>query len=327
VKFYSYITVFVISVLLVSCTQSPEVAISTHKCTPMPAGGRASACACALEGKAYVFAGRDSSGTYLNDLWLYDAQTDTWHDLGIAPMKARVNATMTTDGERIYTGLGYSDKKAYHDTAYLYDWWEYTPATRQWKRLKDYPNKRTVAVVSFASDGYIYALYGFGATGFTRDICRYDIANDTWEFLPENTSRAIYNSGGCGALFDGKYYFGTGYNTHNLTHWYAVTIDSDHWHRCASIPGKGREFGACAASDKYIYMFGGRYFAGDLTGGEVFDTYMRYAPDHDQWEWCGQMPCGKSENLVAFRIGHKVYFGLGENEEGKVINQLYCIEE
>lgn len=321
---YVYI---VLCLLFAACSRQPEITLPVSKCAPMPDGGRASACVCALDGKAYVFAGRDSDGTYLNDLWQYDSQTDTWTNLGAAPMKARVNATMATDGEHIFAGLGYSDKKAYHDTAYLSDWWVYKPATREWKRMKDYPNKRTVAVVSFASDGYIYALYGFGATGFTRDICCYNIAEDRWEQWADNADRATYNSGGCGAWLNGTYYFGTGYNTHNLTHWYAVTIDSDHWCRCASIPGKGREFGACAASDKYVYLFGGRFFAGEMTGGEVFDTYMRYAPDRDQWEWCGQMPCGKAENLVAFRIGHKVYFGLGEDEKGKVINQLYCVEE
>ena len=72
---------------------------------------------------------------------------------------------------------------------------------------------------------------------------------------------------------------------------------------------------------------GGRYHAGDMTGGEVLDSYMRYLPAKDAWEWCGTMPCGRAENQIAFRIDGKVYFGLGEDEEGRTINKLYCIEE
>lgn len=274
-----------------------------------------------------MFAGRDSSGIYRNDLWQYNAQTDTWTDLGAAPMKARVNATIAAHGDKLYAGLGYSDKRAYHDSAYLRDWWEYTPATKQWKRLADYPTKRTIAVASFAIDGTIYALYGFGPVGFSNDICTYNIAKNKWERWPENSSRAGICCGGRGALLEGTYYFGTGYNTHNLNHWFAVSVETDQWQRRASLPGKGREFGACAASNKYVYLFGGRYFAGDMTGGEVFDTYLRYTPQTDQWEYCGQMPSGRAENLVAFTIGDKAYFGLGEDADGQVIDKLYYVEE
>ena len=31
--------------------------------------------------------------------------------------------------------------------------------------------------------------------------------------------------------------------------------------------------------------------------------------------------------MIAFRIGEKVYFGLGEDAEGRVIEDLYCLEE
>lgn len=127
-------------------------------------------------------------------------------------------------------------------------------------------------------------------------------------------------------MLNGCLYYGLGYNTHNLTQWYEVDLPTDTWKRIRSLPGKGREFAACAASNEHVYVFGGRYFGGDMTGGEVFETYMRYSPAKDQWEWCGTMPCGRAENQIAFSIGSKVYFGLGEDEKGHVMNQLYCIE-
>jgi hypothetical protein len=39
------------------------------------------------------------------------------------------------------------------------------------------------------------------------------------------------------------------------------------------------------------------------------------------------MPCGRAENMIAFTIDGKVYYGLGENEKGQLINTLYQIEE
>lgn len=297
----------------------------THACAPMP-NGRASACACVAEGKAYVFAGRDAQNRYLHDLWQYDPTSDTWKALDDAPMKGRVNATMASDGTCLYAGLGYSAHGAYNDSAYQRDWWSYTPSTGTWRRLADFPNANTVAAVSLVQDGAVYVLYGFGY-GFTRTVCRYDIASDSWSTLPDNEARAEVNFGGRGALSGGLFYYGTGYATRSLTQWYAADISKDRWNACASIPGKGRQFGACAATTRHIYLFGGRYFAGDHTGGEVFDSYMRYTPDQDRWEWCGTMPCGRAENLVAFTIDGKAYFGLGEDENGHMINTLYCIDE
>lgn len=313
------------ALVFAACSNVPEVSVQTTECASMPEG-RASACACVCDGKAYVFGGRNEKGTYQNDLWQYDPSTDTWTSLGASPMKARVNATMTSADDKLYVGLGYSAPHAYSTDAYQKDWWEYNLSTGQWKQLADYPNAYTVAALSMSIDDAIYVIYGFGFD-FTQYICRYDIVSDSWSASSQNaTYRPKKNAGGRGALCGGLYYFGGGYDTHNLNHWYAADIAKDKWTACASFPGKGREFGACAASEKFVYWFGGRYFGGDMTGGEIFDTYMRYSPEKDEWEWCGKMPCGRAENLIAFTINNKVYFGLGENENGQVMKSLFRIE-
>jgi len=300
--------------------------VTVRECASMPNNGRASACVAVLDGKAYVFSGRDSKKTYLNDLWVYDPAQDTWTNLGTTPLKARVNATIAGHEGKLYVGLGYSSTIAYQTDAFLQDWWEYTPTTQQWKQLANYPNTYTIAATSFALNDGIFALYAFWH-GFSQYICRYDVPSNTWDVWPDNPKRAHANAGGRGAWFGGLFYYGGGYNTHNLNQWYAADINRDEWTQLSSIPGKGREFSACAASKKYVYLFGGRHFGGDMTGGEVFESYLRYAPDKDRWEWCGMMPCGRAENLIAFSIDGKVYFGLGEDADGKTINKLYCIDE
>ena len=134
---------------------------------------------------------------------------------------------MTSYGDAIYLGLGYAAHGAYVDYAYLQDWYEYTPSTNTWRRLADFPNANTVAAVSFAQNGSIYVLYGFGHN-YSRTVCRYDIASDTWTTYPDNKSRAEVNFGGRGALLDGLFYYGLGYATRNLTQWYAVEIGRAH---------------------------------------------------------------------------------------------------
>ena len=318
---------YILSMLLIAgCTNTPEVTVRTVACADMPKG-RASACVCVCEGKAYVFGGRDESKTFFKDLWQYNPSTDTWTDLGVAPMRrARVKAAMASHDGKIYVGLGYSAPHAYWDDYYQQDFYEYTPATGAWKRLEDFPSRNTVDTHCFALNGNIYVMYGFGY-GFTQEVWIYNIAENKWTQAAENPHRAHWNFGGCGAYLNGLYYYGTGFDTHNLTQWYAADIETDHWTPCTSVPGKGRQWSACAASDEYVYLFGGRCFAGEMTGGEVFDNYLRYMPDKNRWEWCGSMPCGRAENQIAFTIDGKVYFGLGEDENEQIISKLYRLEE
>lgn len=324
IRGYRYIVLVLAAVITMGCQQTPEVTLATQACAVCPSG-RASACACALDGKGYVFSGRDAKGTYLNDLWEYDPKTDGWLKVGNAPMNGRVNATMAADGGTLYMGLGYSALRAYNDTAYQRDWWSFSPSTGKWKRLADFPNGNTVAATSFVAGGQIYVLYGFGY-GFTRDIYVYDIATDSWH-AQEDVGRARMCAGACGTMKDGLLYFGTGYNTDNMSDWWVADLSKNAWTERQSVPGKGRQFSACAAGKEHIYLFGGRHFAGELTGGEVFESYLRYAPEKDAWEWCGAMPCGRAENMIALTIDGKVYFGLGEDANGKVLNNWYRIEE
>ena len=79
-------------VAMMGCHHVPEVEVRARECATLPVGGRASACACSMNGKGYVFGGRDEKGTYLNDLWEYDPTTDSWTSMGSVPGKGRVNA-------------------------------------------------------------------------------------------------------------------------------------------------------------------------------------------------------------------------------------------
>ena len=292
----------------------------------MPTEGRASACVCVLDGKAYVFAGRDKTGQYLNDLWQYDPKTDSWTDLGTTPLAPRVKCVCTIYDGELYIGLGFGEGGVYANDSYLRDWWRWEPGTNIWTQLAEYESQRTISPVPYICGERIYTIYGTDGC-FSRDITYYDVQTDSWFTEPEDWHRAKSVFGGVGTTVQGRCFFGLGNNTSNLNQWYEVSLPADKWTRRCSLPGKGRVLCACCATAEYIYIFGGRYLAGELTGGEVFADYHRYNPDKDQWEQCGRMPCGRAENQIAFSINGKVYFGLGEDEKGNTLNTLYCIEE
>ena len=318
--------VAVTALVLSACSNNlPVVPLSIKPCAAMPAP-RASAAACALDGKGYVFGGRDANKQYLNDLWQYDPSTDSWKQLRSCPGKARVQAVMAAYEGALYVGLGFSGEEVYVDSCYLRDIWRYTPADDQWTRLSDCPSANTVGGVPYVENGRMYVLYSTGWSQ-SKDIIYYDIPTNRWGNIPDTGKRPGACFGATGAPFGGRFFFGTGLTWENTKQWYEVDIANDQWIARASFPGKGRELCASCATNDYIYLFGGRYFAGEHTGGEVFSELLRFHVDANQWERCGDMPCGRSENMIAFTIGHSAYFGLGEDEKGTLHNTLYRIEE
>lgn len=321
----SYI-LFLTLILLCGCVREGEVELSHRECASLPSGGRVSASVCVLDGKAYLFGGRDKNGNYLNEFWQYNPQTNTWTDLGSNPLSPRVKCVCAAYAGALYIGLGFGQGGVYEKESYLRDWWKYDPSTNTWTQLADYESRRTISPVPYICGERIYTIYGTDGC-FSRDITYYDVPTDTWHTEPEDWHRAKSVFGGVGTAIQGRCFFGLGNNTHNLNQWFEVYLPNDQWTSRCALPDKGRALCACCATDSYIYVFGGRYFAGELTGGEVFADYHRYNPVTDSWERCGLMPGGRAENQVAFTINNKIYFGLGENENGQAIDQLYCIEE
>ena len=320
-------TIYIVLCLFLMACQSeqPEIKVALHSCAVMPAP-RASAAACSLNGKGYIFGGRTQDGTYLNDLWEYTPVTDSWKQITSFPGQARVSAAMIAYNGAIYVGMGFGKGQVYSDSCYLNDWWRWNPELNTWDSLASYPQETTVSPILYVVGSRIYAIYGTSGC-FTREINYYDTESDSWHTIKDNYRRALSGFGGVGAQCEGETFYGLGNNTSNLSQWYKMDLESDQWTRLKSAPGKGRTFSACAASEHHIYIFGGRYFGGELTGGEVFSQILRYTPASDRWIYAGDMPCGRGENQIAFGIGNKIYFGLGENENRVLIDKLYCLEE
>ena len=286
---------------------------------------RASAACFVMDDKAYVFAGRDSNGTYLNDLWCYDPAKDEWTNAGTSPMRGRVNATACVKDDKVYLGLGFNGRHG-QDTSYLKDWWEYVPATKQWTQLADYPNEYTDKATCFVGEKELYVGYGF-CWNYRRDLFRYDIATNRWDSVDVEVSFHGYPTrsfGGTGCTCQKRHFMGTGYFRHSLDWW--AEFDGQHWTKRTSVPGRARTLAASAATSQYIYVTAGIHYGGITTDGEVLKDIQRYDPATDRWTYVAVLQKGLL-NHNCFAIGKRVYIGLGENEEWKINDKLYWFEE
>lgn len=290
------------------------------RCQDIPFG-RVSAMAWSMDGKGYLFGGRDSVNTLHNDLWEYNATEDVWKQIGETPLTPRVNGVACVADGKAYVGLGFH-QRVYQSSSYLQDWWKYDPMLDEWTRLADFPNKNTVGPSVYVKDDKIYCVHGFG-TGFTADVVVYDIAQDKWCQI--ETKKYIDRAcmAGAGTTLDDRCFYGTGYNTSTLNNWYEIDF-LGLWGRRADVPG-ARQKATCVATDKYIYIVGGRMFGGTLTGGKLYDDVLSYDIHNDVWAYAGMLNV-PVEGAFAFTINSVAYVGGGEGEKN-VLNILYKIED
>lgn len=318
----------IIFLLLGLCACSPKVVerdAHIARCANMPSP-RTSAIAFAVGNYGFVFGGRQSENKndLTNTLFRYDPTNNSWAKMPTPPLRPRVNGTACTVNGKVYIGLGFSGA-IFHDESYLRDWWVYDPKTSQWDSLPRYPSKNSLGVISYTDGRFIYCLYGMNE-GFTAEIARYDIANRQWTMLTTATKKSISVMAACGAQINGNCYFGTGYHIDDQDTWYKVDFEGE-WQKMARVPGYGgRSMAVCTATQQYLYLSGGQHFGGTLTDGHVFNDILRYDEEKDEWTLAGSLPVG-TMNMIGMTIAGKAFVGLGEAEDGTILNTLYRIEE
>lgn len=138
-------------------------------------------CAVAYGGKMYIQGGYGfitgvSGSTITNTFFVYDPALNTWSELPVGP--SVYNASMVVIGSKFYVYGGYGGSTNSHCP----DLWEYDPATKKWKLLKEATNRRSdhTAVVM---NGLMYVFGGNRGAGYFNDLYYYDPATDTWTQL------------------------------------------------------------------------------------------------------------------------------------------------
>ncbi len=114
-------------------------------------------------------------GTFYNDIWRYNPDSNVWDELAAFPGSGRDFAVAVADPDdsTIYYGTG-NDV----GSSFLSDWWAYSIPGNTWKQLSDFPGGQRVNATGFIVNGKIYV--GSGNDGDTV----YAASNDFWEYTP-----------------------------------------------------------------------------------------------------------------------------------------------
>lgn len=300
--------------------------VTLTPCAPMPEA-RAAATAFVCQGKAYVFGGRAQDGKCRNNIWCYDPVADAWTDLGPAPLTPRLNATACVVRDTAYIGLGYNGAGVYNEASYPRDFWQYVPATGEWKRLPDHISSETNGCVAFAHGDRLYIGCGF-YTVATYHMYTYSLRDSLWEQQtisslqhPEAAFGVVYAA--CGE----RCFVGTGFTLRSQTQWLEYLPDKARFVKLAPMPDKGRDRAVAAADNRCVYVCGGQRFGGTLTTLHFYDDIMRFEPETGTWTRVATLPDGGTIAMTAFTIDGKVYCGLGEDRSGNLRNTFYRIDE
>lgn len=284
----------------------------------------ASASSVVVGDSLYIVFGRDSDGKYSKKI--YKAHIDNLEDLQAydIPFSPRVKGVMQTVGSKIYMGLGYKGGGAYHTDSYCDDWWEYDCNTGNWRELASYGDTETNAAVAWATDTAIYVTMGYQHY-FDSKVYRYSIARDEWYFIAsgwEITCRMIAT----GATAKGRFFAGGGFNAKMVNDWCEFDVETNKWYYRTKPSTSARLFASAIGVGEYIYMLGGRYWGGTLTTQHFYENIIRYDVDADNWTSLGRMPQGGCENMIVFTHENALYWGLGEQEDGSFLSEIYKLE-
>ena len=270
---------------------------------------------------AYLFGGRRSDGTALDDLWAYDLASGTWEEVAAAGPSARFGHNAAwVDGVGLVVFAGQASADFFNDL------WAYDPAADAWHPLPasgDLPVTRYGSCAAVGPDGRLWISHGFTADGQRfADTRAYDFSTGTWtdETPPDQVpiARCLH---ACWWTDEGALTLYAGQTT-------GVTALGDRW-RLTLGPRQGTHAwqelaaeGAPAARNLYAsarvadgtLVFGGQ----GLDGGFLADTWL-LADDGTarQLSPAGSAPPGRSGGeLIADATGGRVLLFGGRDADG-----------
>ena len=123
-----------------------------------PGGVRGYAYGVAVNDKAYIGFGSDSSSTHPNDWWEYDITSNSWSQLAPFPGAGRDHPAMVNVGDKIFVGCGSNAS-----SSGLSDWWEYDITNNTWLQKTGIPANGRHHPYFFGIGNYAYVGFGHGS--------------------------------------------------------------------------------------------------------------------------------------------------------------------
>lgn len=189
--------------------------------------------ACATVGSdIFIFGGayHGSYNLYIDEIYKYNAVTDSWTLVNGEPGGNRSEAAGFYHNGKIYIGGGM-------DSEPLRDLWEYNIATNQWTRKADFGSSYGQrASVEINGKGYFLGGYQLGSF-YIDSLLEYNPANDVF------TAKASFPGGSRGRMvaltYNGQLYAGMGTNSwgnNNMPDFYRYDPNTNTWASLASPP-------------------------------------------------------------------------------------------
>ncbi len=301
--------IVLLSICVAACEDVEERPIQWNRMADFPGTPRASATAFAIGHKAYVCFGRSGWNTgLLNDVWEYDAQTDTWTRKADFPGKARVKAVAGVINGKAYVGLG--ARGAYESSNVFKDWWEYDPSTDQWTQKTSFPDSASNDLFATVINGRVYTTMGFDGLVFCNRTHCYDPSSDRW--TPLASAPRSY-SGKAGFAINDCFYVGSGFRGYNVPQFFRYNTTNDTWKRVSDLP-KGRILSCGLTLDGKGYVMLGRYWNGEQNNGRLLSDVVEFNSVNDEWTPRGNFAGGARQNAVTFVIDSVGYVLLGETD-------------
>jgi N-acetylneuraminic acid mutarotase len=214
-----------------------------------PTGGglsRNAAAVFVIGNKAYIAMGQGSN-PFLNDLWEYDAVSDSWMQKANFAGTPRRSAVGFTANSKGYITCGQDVGGFKNDT------WMYDPATNAWTSKAAFPGTARRLPVAFVISNIAYV--GTGDDGaFKKDFYKYTASTNTWSPVANFGGSPRYGAAAFIIGTDG--YVGTGYDNSlsNKRDFWKYNSLLNTWTAITDFAGTPRSNAVAFAIGSYGYL-------------------------------------------------------------------------
>lgn len=218
---------------------------------PFPGGARSFAIGDVWDNKSYMGFGVDAFNNYLNDLWVWDPDTDSWTELASCPCSGRAHPAFIAHNDHIFVGMG-------SNTRNNRDWWVYDINNNTWTRAADFPSVERHHPFQFGVGDYVYAGFGHGPSIYD-EWYRYDLETDSWAQMANipdegRVAGTQFSSMGKGYVLSGD---GDDHGRMQTGEFWEYTPETDSWNELPPHPGFSRWAPSSFVLNHTVYFMNG----------------------------------------------------------------------
>ncbi|MDA9726994.1 hypothetical protein N9U48_00615 [Bacteroidota bacterium] len=258
----------------------------------------------------FIIAGQNGNGQYLDDVFKYNSELESWEQLDNFPGGPRGYAYGVANSTHGYVGFGSNDG------GYPNDWWRYNFVEDSWVQLANFPDVGRNHPAMVIVENKVFVGLGSADGENLGDWWEYNILNDSW------SQKASFNFGDRHHPFyfsiNNTPYVGFGHGDYindNITiykDFYKYEVSSNQWTQLNDFPSEGRVAGTqFSFNGKGYVLSGDGDDHGPLDSGELWE----YDPVNDNWIQLTSHPGGARWAPGSFVIDCNVFLTSGYEAE------------